>query len=83
VRPERGYGSNGLFSDAFDPSLTALRGYGVYSRIAKDAGDWRWELAGNARSPGFEVNDIAFLTRTDFIWLNANVMRSWTTPTKY
>jgi hypothetical protein len=82
-RPDRGNGSNGFFSDAYDPTLTGLRGYGVYSRFAKDAGDWRWELAGNARSPGFEVNDIAFLTRTDYLWMNANVARGWTTPTKY
>ena len=82
-RPDRKQGSNGLFSDRYDPTLTALRGYGVYSRIAKDAGDWRWELAGNVRSPGFEVNDIAFLTRTDYLWTNANIARGWSTPTKW
>jgi hypothetical protein len=82
-RPDRGNGSNGLFSDAFDPTLTGLRGYGVYSRVAKDAGDWRWELAGNVRSPGFEVNDIAFLTRTDYLWMNANLSRGWSQPTRY
>ncbi len=79
-RPDRQHGGNGLFSDRFDPTLTSLRGWGLYSRIAKDAGDWGWETAINVRSPGFENNDIAFLTRTDFIWLNANLTRSWTTP---
>ena len=82
-RPDRENGSNGLFSDAYDPTSESLRGYGLYTRIAKDAGSWRWELANNVRSPGFEVNDIAFLTRTDYVWTNANLMHRWTTPNRY
>ena len=61
-RPDRASGGNGIFSDLLDPAATALRGYGGYLRMAKDAGEWRWEGAVNYRSPGFEVNDIAFLT---------------------
>jgi hypothetical protein len=49
--------------------------------MAKDAGNWQWEGAVNYRSPGFEVNDAAFLTRADFIWTLANVMRRWDKPT--
>lgn len=79
-RPDRGNGGNGLFSNRFDPTLTSLRGYGLYTRVAKDGGDWQWETALNLRSPGFENNDIGFLTRTDFIYMNANLQRSWTTP---
>lgn len=79
-RPDRKHGGNGLFTDRYDPTLTSMRGWGLYSRVAKDAGPWRWETALNARSPGFENNDIAFLTRTDFIWMNANVARQWATP---
>jgi len=79
-RPDREQGSNGFFTDRFDETLTSMRGWGLYSRVAKDAGDWQWEAAVNARSPGFENNDIAFLARTDFVWMNANLSRSWTTP---
>jgi hypothetical protein len=79
-RPDRGNGGNGLFSDRFDPTLTSMRGWGLYSRVAKDAGDWRFETALNIRSPGFENNDIAFLTRTDYVWMNGNLTRSWTDP---
>jgi len=79
-RPDRQAGSNGLFSDRLDPTLTSLRGWGLYSRIAKDTGDWQWETALNTRSPGFENNDIAFLTRTDYVWMNGNLARQWTTP---
>jgi hypothetical protein len=79
-RPDRQHGRNGLFTDRLDSTLTSMRGWGLYSRIAKDAGDWQWETALNVRSPGFENNDIAFLTRTDYIWMNANLSRSWTVP---
>jgi hypothetical protein len=80
-RPDRTSGSNAIFSDLLDPSATALRGYGGYLRMAKDAGRWQWETAVNYRSPGFEVNDAAFLSRADLIWTLANVMRRWDRPT--
>jgi hypothetical protein len=82
-RPDRDQGSNGLFSDRYDPSLTALRGYGGYMRLAKDAGTLRWETQLNVRSPGFEVNDIAFLTRSDYIWTLANLNGYWTKPNRF
>jgi hypothetical protein len=82
-RPDRENGSNRTFSDAYDPNLTELRGYGLYSRIAKDGGDWGWETSVNLRSPGFETNDISFLTRSDYVWNNANVMRRFTQPTRF
>ncbi|HKP76216.1 MAG TPA: DUF5916 domain-containing protein, partial [Longimicrobiaceae bacterium] len=82
-RPDRTSGGNGIFSDLYDPSATALRGFGGYLRFAKDAGPWEWETAVNYRSPGFEVNDIAFMNRADYVWTLANVMRSWQKPTHW
>lgn len=79
-RPDRQHGGNGLFSDAFDPSLTTMRGYAAYVRLAKQGGDWLWELSTNLRSPGFEVNDLAFLTRADYVWMSGNVLRQFTVP---
>jgi hypothetical protein len=81
-RPDRKHGSNGTFSDRYDPSLTSLRGYGGYVRASKESGDWLFETSVNMRSPGFEVNDLAFLTRADYVWMNANVFRQWQKPTK-
>jgi hypothetical protein len=81
-RPDRGQGGNGTFSDAYDPTLTSLRGYGGYMRASKESGDWLFESSVNFRSPGFEVNDLAFLTRADYTWMNANLFRQWTKPTK-
>jgi hypothetical protein len=82
-RPDRKHGSNGLLSDRYDPNMTTMRGAGAYVRMAKDAGRWMWETTLNTRTPGFEVNDLAFLTRADYVWMNANVLRVWTRPTKY
>lgn len=80
-RPDRKHGRNSfLSSDKYDPSATSLAGYGGYTRVAKEGGEWLWEAATNFRSPGFEVNDIAFLTRADFIMTNANLARVWTKP---
>jgi hypothetical protein len=79
-RPDRQSGSNGLFSDAYDPTATSLSGYGGYARVAKESGTWLWESMVNYRSPGFEVNDISFNTRSDYVWMNANFARSITKP---
>lgn len=83
ARPDREHGGNGLFTDKYDPSLTQMRGAGGYMRFAKNAGTWLWEAAGNFRTPGFEVNDLAFLTRADYVWMNGNILRQWTKPTKH
>jgi hypothetical protein len=82
-RPDREGGRNGFLTNGFDPDLTALRGLGGYMRLAKETGEWRWESATNFRTPGFEVNDLAFLTRTDYVWMNGNIFRNWTRPTRY
>ena len=79
-RPDRQVTSDGLFDAAYDPNATSLRGYGFYTRIAKNTGNWFWEHAQNWRSPGFEVNDLSFLDRSDYKWMNANIGRQWTKP---
>ena len=83
-RPDRKDGGNSfLSSDRFDANATSLAGYGGYSRVAKNAGDWLFEAATNFRSPGFEANDIAFLRTADFAMFNANVLRAWTKPGRF
>jgi hypothetical protein len=82
-RPDRQVTSDGLFSAKYDPSATSLRGYGFYTRIGKGGGNWFWETAQNWRSPGFETNDLSFLDRADYKWMNANVGRSWNTPGRW
>jgi hypothetical protein len=80
-RPDRGQGGNGLLSDRYDSSLTALRGLGGYARFARESGNLLWEVSTNVRTPGFENNDIAFLSRADYWWMSANIFPQWTKPT--
>jgi hypothetical protein len=82
-RPDRGAGLTGFFASGNDPSATSMRGGGAYMRVAKEAGDWRWETALNTRTPGFETNDYSFLTRADYFFANANVFRFWSKPTSW
>ena len=82
-RPDRGNGANGLFSDAYDPSRTVLRGGAAYARFSRETGNVLWELQTNIRTPGFENNDIAFLSRADYFWMNGNMMRQWTRPSSW
>jgi hypothetical protein len=82
-RPDRVAGSDGLFDISYDPTRTSLQGYGFYARLAKESGDWLWETSQNWRSPGFEVNDIAALGRTDYKWMQASVLRQWTRPGRW
>jgi hypothetical protein len=79
-RPGRTETSDGLFSTAFDPNRRNLYGYGFYSRLAKETGNWLWEMTQNWRSPGFEANDLGVLGRADYKLMLANVFRQWTTP---
>ncbi|MBI3792659.1 MAG: hypothetical protein HY275_17520 [Gemmatimonadetes bacterium] len=79
-RPDRPARGNGFLTDGYDTTLTSLRGLAGYARVAKQGGDWLWDLQVNMRTPGFENNDIGFLQRADYTWLNGNVARQWSTP---
>ena len=81
-RPDRGHGGNGLFSDRYDPTLTAMRGWSAYARLSKESGNWIGELNTNFRSPGFEANDLAYNPTADFAWMSVNVIRRRTQPTR-
>ena len=82
-RPDRNNGSNGLFTNAYDPSLTAMRGYAAYGRVSKEAGDWLWEASTMIKSPGFESNDVGFTSQADRIWMNGSVGRQFTRPNRF
>ncbi|HSJ09019.1 MAG TPA: DUF5916 domain-containing protein [Longimicrobiales bacterium] len=82
-RPDRAARDNGFLTDGYDTSLGGMRGIGGYTRIAKQAGTWQWEAQANFRTPGFEANDLAFLTRTDYVQAGGNLRYQKTQPTKY
>jgi hypothetical protein len=74
---------DGLFDAAYDSTATSLRGYGMFTRVGKDNGTLLWEMMSNVRSPGFEVNDLAYLNRADYAWFNGNIGGNWTVPTRW
>ena len=82
-RPDRTFSRGCFLSGCYDPSATSMRGLAGYARIAKDGGNFNWEAALNTRTPGFEVNDISFLSRADYVWQSANVSYNWTTPSSW
>jgi uncharacterized protein DUF5916 len=82
-RPDRGNGANGLLSDAYDSSLTSMRGLGGYARFSRESGNWLWEVSTNFRTPGFDNNDITFFSRADYWYMGGNVFRQWTKPTTW
>jgi hypothetical protein len=82
-RPDRGAGSGGFLSNRLDSSAKALRGAGLYVRVAKETGDWTWETALNTRTPGYETNDYAFQRNADYVWLSANLNRFYSKRTRW
>jgi hypothetical protein len=82
-RPDREVTSDGLFSTRYDTTATLMRGYGLYTRLAKESGNWIWELQQNWRSPGFEVNDLSIISRVDYRWMNGNLAHQWLTPGRF
>ena len=87
-RPDRAVGDEGLFRSGFlnssyRPGATNLRGLASYVRLAKDGGNLNWEAQSNMRTPGFEVNDISFLSRADYAQFVGNVAYNWTKPTRW
>ena len=82
-RPDRKNGSNRLLSDAYDPSLTSLRGLGGYARFSRESGKLLWELSTNFRTPGFDNNDITFFSRADYWYMGGNIFPQWLKPTKW
>ena len=82
-RPDRGVTTDGLFDARYDTTATSLRGYGLYTRLAKESGNWQWEAQTNWRSPGFEVNDLSYLDRADYKWMSANVAYNWLNPGRW
>ena len=87
-RPDRQFGASGpltgsFFNGFYRPGATGLRGLASYVRMAKEGGSFNWEAQLNARTPGFEVNDISFLSRADYVQQVYNVAYNWTKPTRW
>lgn len=58
----------------FDPGRTSLDGWSAGTTLAKQTGKWKYNLKVESYSPGFETNDVGFMTRTDLVASHAVVM---------
>jgi hypothetical protein len=65
----------------FDPARTNLTGYTGGLRLARIRGPWRWTVSGEARSPGFEINDAGAMATADDLFLFAH--SGYGTPTRF
>jgi hypothetical protein len=79
----RYYGRPDASHIELDPTRTSLTGWAARTMLAKQKGKWRPNFQVQALSPGFEVNDVGFLPRTDAISTHALVQYINTDPTKY
>jgi hypothetical protein len=80
-RPDRARIPDRLFSSRYDSSATGLTGSGFIARLAKQGGNWLWDLNAASVSPGFEANDLGFVQRADYRWVNGSFGRQYTKPT--
>ena len=67
----------------YDPTRTSLTGWMGRVMVAKQKGRWRPNLQVQALSPGLELNDLGFLTRTDAISSHAVLHYLNTDQTKW
>jgi hypothetical protein len=82
-RPDREFRHGAFLSGFYDSSATSMSGLATYVRVAKDGGHLNWEAQVNARTPGFEVNDISFLSRAGYVQEIYNLSYNWTRPTSW
>ncbi|HEX8410156.1 MAG TPA: DUF5916 domain-containing protein [Thermoanaerobaculia bacterium] len=67
----------------YDPTRTSLTGWMGRVTVAKQQGKWRPNLQVQALSPGLELNDLGFLTRTDAVSTHAVLHYLNTDATKW
>lgn len=67
----------------FDPDRTSLSGWTASQMAAKQTGNWKFNLKAHAYSPGFDTNDVGFLTRTDLISSHAVVLYNNPVPGRF
>jgi hypothetical protein len=66
-----------------DPAATALTGTAGRLWLNRQNGNMLFNAAAGFLSPGFDVNDIGFMSRTDLINAHVGGGYKWTTPTRH
>ena len=73
----------GLSQLSLDTTATSLNGYAGRWAINKQKGAWQLNSAIGVISPGFDVDDLGFIWRTDIINYHFMVGYKWTDRTDY
>jgi hypothetical protein len=63
--PQRYYQRPDATHVRFEPSRTALRGFSGRVNLNRNNGNWQLNAALYGTSPGFEANDLGFMTQSD------------------
>jgi len=67
-----------------DSMRTSLSGYNTKLGVSKRSGEhWLWEVNGEASSPGFDLNDIGIMNRTDQVKYRAQLTYQENTPSDW
>ena len=68
----------------FDPTRTSLSGLSASANFSKISGSfWRYYAGFRTRTPGFETNDIGFMSRADFLVSWAGIGYDHSLPTQH
>jgi hypothetical protein len=66
-----------------DSAATSLTGWAARLLLNKEKGNWRLNSAVGIISPGFDSNDLGYLSRTDVINTHVGGGYRWATPTSW
>jgi hypothetical protein len=77
------YQRPGLSQLSLDTTATSLSGYAGRWTINKQKGAWQLNTALGVISPGFDVDDLGFIWRTDIVNYHFVVGYKWTDRTEY
>jgi hypothetical protein len=77
------YQRPGLSQLSLDTTATSLSGYAGRLTINKQKGAWQLNSAFGIISPGFDVDDLGFIWRTDVVNYHLVVGYKWTDRTEY
>jgi hypothetical protein len=67
----------------YNPSATSLRGWNLQLDFAKNSGNVRPSASLWAVSPGYETNDVGFMTSADRMGMHVGVVLLKTTPDRF
>jgi hypothetical protein len=65
---------------SYDQTRTSLSGWNAAAGVSEEAGATKFAVGFQATSPGFEINDLGYMSRADRMSAIGKVVRLWTRP---